>query len=222
MFHDSTGRAGAVQRREPDRLPEDPRAQRLLLRERGLRLSDGQHPDGRQVAGGDVPRREAGRDEVRAQWTLERDRRATPSTSGSPPRTCRTQTTGPPSDRTASSPELHRDEPHRDEAAVRTSSSRCSAASACTPATCSPPRVHEERHPGGRLRAPGRHLPLRHRPRQLGARPATARRTSSTTSTSSTRASFPASAPSTRPSPRWPTPSASATTCSSGSGLSRR
>ena len=44
--------------------------QRLLLRERRLRVPDGQHPDGRQVAGADVPRREAGRDEARAAWTL--------------------------------------------------------------------------------------------------------------------------------------------------------
>ena len=44
----------------------------------------------------------------------------------------------------------------------------------------------------------------------------TARRTSSTTSTSSTRASSRASAPSIRPSRRWRTRSASATTCSSG------
>jgi choline dehydrogenase-like flavoprotein len=38
-----------------------------------------------------------------------------------------------------------------------------------------PPRpgqelLHEHEHPGGRLRAPGRHLPVRHRPGRLGAR----------------------------------------------------
>ena len=57
------------------------------------------------------------------------------------------------------------------------------------------PRLPQDRHPGRRRGAPGRHLPLRHRPHDLGARTSTAGRTSSTTSTSSTRASSPASAP---------------------------
>ena len=43
------GRAGALEGREPDRLPEDARAERLLLRQRRLRISARQHPDGRQV-----------------------------------------------------------------------------------------------------------------------------------------------------------------------------
>ena len=79
-----------------------------------------------------------------------------------------------------------------------------------------PLRLHEERHPDRRLRSPGGHVPLRHRPGDVGARRRTARPTSSTTSTSSTRASSRASAPSIRRSPRWRTRSASATTCSSG------
>ena len=61
------GRARALARGEPDRLPEDARAERLLLRQRRLRVSAREHPDGRQVAGADVPRREAGRDEARAR-----------------------------------------------------------------------------------------------------------------------------------------------------------
>ena len=56
-----------------------------------------------------------------------------------------------------------------------------------------PVRVHEDRHPGGRLRAPGRDVPVRRRPGVVGARTATATRTRSTTSTSSTRASSRAS-----------------------------
>ena len=56
-----------------------------------------------------------------------------------------------------------------------------------------PLRLHEERDPGGRLRAPGGHraasAPTRPRPSSIP----TARRTSSTTSTSSTRASSPRS-----------------------------
>ncbi len=60
------GGAGPLARREPDRLPEDARAQRLLLLERRLRVPARKHPDGRQVLGAHVPRREAGRDEARA------------------------------------------------------------------------------------------------------------------------------------------------------------
>ena len=70
------GRARALQGAEPDRLPEDARAQRLLLRQRRLRVPAGQHPDGRQVAGADVPRREAARDEARAAVDARRGRRA--------------------------------------------------------------------------------------------------------------------------------------------------
>ncbi len=59
-------------------------------------------------------------------------------------------------------------------------------------------RVHEERDPGRRRGAPGRHLPLRQRSRDARCSTSTARRTRSTTSTSSTRASSRASARSTR------------------------
>ena len=56
------------------------------------------------------------------------------------------------------------------------------------------PRVPQERDPGGRRRAPGRHVPVRHRPGHVGPGRRTAGRTSSTTSTWSTRASSRASA----------------------------
>ena len=55
------GGAGALEGAEPHGLPEDARAQRLLLRRRRRRVPARQHPDGRQVVGGDVPRREAAR-----------------------------------------------------------------------------------------------------------------------------------------------------------------
>ena len=78
-----------LKRAEPDGVPEDARAQRLLLRQRRLRVPDGQHPDGRQVAGADVPRREAAaRRSSRRSWALD-EVAATPSTSGCRPRTCR-------------------------------------------------------------------------------------------------------------------------------------
>ena len=70
------GRARALAGREPDRLPEDARPQRLLLRRRRLRLPAREHPDDRQVAAGDVPRREADRDEARARVDARADGQA--------------------------------------------------------------------------------------------------------------------------------------------------
>ena len=70
------GGARDVEGAQPDRLPEDARRQRLLLQRPRLRLPDGQHPDDRQVAGGDVPRREAAGDQVRAELGAARRRRA--------------------------------------------------------------------------------------------------------------------------------------------------
>ena len=58
------GRARHLQGGEPDGLPEDARPQRLLPRLGRLRVSAGQHPDGRQVVRADVPRRETARDQA--------------------------------------------------------------------------------------------------------------------------------------------------------------
>ena len=76
MFHASQAVLALSTRREPDDLPEDARAERLLLRQRRARLSAREHPDGRQVAGADVPRREAGRDEARAELDAREGREA--------------------------------------------------------------------------------------------------------------------------------------------------
>ena len=84
-------------------VPEDARAQRLLLRRRRLRLPDGQRADGRQVVGADVPRREADRDQAGADPGAQGRRRRTRSTSGCRSRTSRTPTTGSPSTATATS-----------------------------------------------------------------------------------------------------------------------
>src|SRR6266513_1692624 len=70
------GRALALTRGEPDHLPEDARAQRLLLRRQRPRLSARQHPDGRQVTGAHVPRRAARRDEARAAVDAREGREA--------------------------------------------------------------------------------------------------------------------------------------------------
>ena len=86
------GRAvGGAQRHA---LPEDARPQRLLLRRPRLRLPDRQHPDGRQVQ----RRGHEGRGAARSPSWRRTGRwptwPATPSTSGSPPRTCRCPRTG--------------------------------------------------------------------------------------------------------------------------------
>ena len=72
MFHNSQAVLALSQGAEPDRLPEDARAQRLLLRHGRLRVPAGEHPDGREVLGRHVPRREAAADQARAaagRWT---------------------------------------------------------------------------------------------------------------------------------------------------------
>ena len=68
------GRARAVEGREPDRVPEDARDQRLLLRLGRVPVPAGEHPDGRQVVRGHVPGREAAADEARSELGAARRR----------------------------------------------------------------------------------------------------------------------------------------------------
>ena len=57
MFHNSKAVVALAQGAQRDDVPEDARAQRLLLRRRRLRLAGREHPDGRQVErGGDEGR----------------------------------------------------------------------------------------------------------------------------------------------------------------------
>ena len=98
------GRARAVARREPDDLPEDARPQRLLLRQRRLRVPAREHPDGRASR-----RRRCSAARSRARRSSRRSGRSsaspgTRSTSGSRPRTCRGPRTASRSTATASSP----------------------------------------------------------------------------------------------------------------------
>ena len=97
------GRARTLADGEPDRVPEDARPERLLLRRRRHRLPAREHPDGRQVAGRDVPGREAAGDEARPGVDARAGRARTRSTSGSRPRTCRDPRTGSRSTGTESS-----------------------------------------------------------------------------------------------------------------------
>ena len=66
------GRARAVEEPNPTVFQKTLGLNDFYFASDGLRLSARQHPDGRQVAGPDVPRREAARDEAGAEWTLEK------------------------------------------------------------------------------------------------------------------------------------------------------
>ena len=85
--------ARALARGEPDRLPEDARPQRLLLRRGRLRVPARKRPDGRQVDRPDVPRRAAAARRGSRPSGRSSGWRATPSTSGSRPRISRDPTT---------------------------------------------------------------------------------------------------------------------------------
>ena len=162
---------------------------------RRLRVPARERADGRQVEGADVPRRAAAANEARARVDAgadgaPRDRllaldRGSPAARQPRHRRRRRQLTLTYTETNAGA----------EEAALRQGQVDAREARH-EPGPPDPPlRLHEERHPDRRLRAPGRHLPLRHRPGDVGARRRTARRTSSTTCTSSTRASSRASAP---------------------------
>ena len=173
MFHNSQAVLALSKEAEPHDLPEDARAQRLLLqRRRRLRVSAGQHPDGRQVAGADVPRREAAaRPGSRPTWSAARRSPATPSTSGSPPRTCRCPENRVTLDRRRQHPDrATRQQRGAQGAPVPPAQGHAQRPRHAPRAPAPAPRLPQERDPRRRLRAPGRHLPVRHRPRDLGAR----------------------------------------------------
>ena len=160
----------------------------------GLRVPDGQHPDGRQVARADVPGREADRGRARAACGRWRCSPSTPSTSGSRPKTCPGRTTASRVDRDGNiTAELHAQQPGAQAEALREAQVDAEPprhARAPDPAQS----VHEERDRHRRRGAPGRYLPLRDRSRRPRCSTRTAKPTSSTTCTWSTPASSPASA----------------------------
>ena len=89
MFHNSQAVLALSKEENPTVFQKTLGLNDFYFGERRLRVPAGQHPDGRQVRGADVPRREAGRDEARARSGRWRRSPATRSTSGSRPRTCR-------------------------------------------------------------------------------------------------------------------------------------
>ena len=70
------GGPGHLAGAEPHQVPEDPGAERFLLRHARLSIPHGQHPDGRQVARADVQGREADRGRARAHVVAGRAGRA--------------------------------------------------------------------------------------------------------------------------------------------------
>ena len=169
MFHDSTAVLALSREENTTVYPEDARAQRLLLRERRLRVPARQRPDGRQVAApmfrGERPRRHEARARVDARADgAPRDRLL--ALHGGPP------AAGQPRHRRAGrqrQADLHGDEPGGQEAALREGQVDARAAGH-EPGPPHPPlRVHEERHPDRGLRAPGGHLPVRYRPGDVSA-----------------------------------------------------
>ena len=144
-------------------------AQRLLLRRTGLRLPAGQHPDGRQVAGADVPGREAAR-QAGADVHAGRSWPSTPSTSG-----CATEDLPRAENRVT----LERDGSIRLSYTKNNQVPTQRALRAAQVDAGAPGHAPEHLIPRnlylknemdiGARRAPGRHLPLRHRSEDVGA-----------------------------------------------------
>ena len=135
MFHDSQAVLALSREPNPTVFQKTLGVNDFYLRGPGLRLPDGQHPDDRQVAGRDVPRREAVGDQARPD--LGAARRGRPrgrllAVHGGP---SRGRTTGSRWTATATSGSSTRRATRPRPSASTTSSSRCWATSACTPIT---------------------------------------------------------------------------------------
>ena len=194
------GRARAVARSQPDRLPEDARAQRLLLRR--ATTSTTRSGNIQMVGKSQAPMfrgEKPLRDEARAAVDARARSPTTRSTSGSRPRTCRSRRTASRSTATGNvtlSYTATNEEPKKQLYDKLKSMLGHLGHAPGPPAPA--PRLPEERDPG-RRRARTRPAPAASAPtRPTRCSTRTARPTSSTTSTSSTRASSRASARSTR------------------------
>ena len=170
MFHDSTAVLALSREENPTAYQKTLGLNDFYFGDGRLRVPARQRPDGRQVDGADVPRRATAGHEARARVDARAD--------GAPCDRLLALDRGPPAagqprhrrPRRQHHAHLHGDEPRGQEAAVREGQVDARGARH-EPGPPHPPlRVHEERHPDRRLRAPGGHLPVRHRPGDVGAR----------------------------------------------------
>ncbi len=103
MFHDSLAVLALSREENPTVFQKTLGLNDFYFGSRRLRVPARQHPDGREVVGADVPRREARSDAARAGVDARTRWRSTPSTSGSRQRICRAPTTASRSLPTATS-----------------------------------------------------------------------------------------------------------------------
>ena len=136
MCHNNQVGDGGLEGAEPDPLPEDAGPERLLLQADPTPTSRSATPDGRQVAGADVPGREAHR-QAGAAVDAGDAGQARASTSGCAPRTCRGPRTASPWSATAASVSATRRPTRSRPSSSASSSSRCWATSGCTRITWS-------------------------------------------------------------------------------------
>ena len=195
MFHDSQAVLALSREENPTVFQKTLGLNDFYFGERRVRVPAREHPDGRQVAGADVPRREAAARRSSRRSGRSSASRGTRSTSGSRPRICRCPRTASRSTATASSRSSYTaDERRAEEAALDKLESMLGKLDMNHGPPVPPLRLHEERDPGRRRartrRARAASAPTRRRRRSTS----TAVRTSWTTSTSSTRASSRASA----------------------------
>ena len=153
MFHNSQAVLALSQRGEPDRLPEDARPQRLLLRQ--PTTSSTRSGNIQMVGKSQAPMfrgEKPLRDEARAGVDARARSPATRSTSGSRPRTCRGPRTGSPSTRDGNiTLSLHGDATTSRRSGSTSKLKSMLGQLGMHPDHLHPPlRVHEERDPGRR------------------------------------------------------------------------
>ena len=170
MFHDSLAVLALSQEENPTIFQKTLGLNDFYFGGDGFDYPLGQHPDGRQVAGADVPRREAAaRRSSRREWTLERVAKHAIdfwlSTEDLPqPENRVTRRRRRQAHARATRPT--NDEPKKRALRAAQVDARQAAHGPGPPVP--PLRVHEERDPGRRRRAPGGHVPVRRRPGDVG------------------------------------------------------
>ena len=168
MFHNSQAVLALSQDENPTIFQKTLGLNDFYFARQRPRLPAREHPDGRQVAGADVPRREAGRDEARA---------ALDAGAGRQPRDRLLALDRGPADarepshrrrRREADPRLHGDERQAEEGALQAAALDARQAAHRAGQPLPPVRLHEERDPGGGRGPPGRDLPNGRRPGDVG------------------------------------------------------